>query len=189
MVCALAGLLTAEGCFAGEPRHRLLSGRADGPLSSVCRSNFQAGKSVPVGRIFFVFFLISLLMSRRIANSSSAKASLFGMAFLIGNGARTFASRMRSTQEVPWQRPYGGPDTSAARKLNAEGDLGIFRRLATFGLPARPFCGGMGPPWCCVFSPSERRTAGCSSVVSAENLVVKRDFSLHDPPCCYSLPM
>ncbi len=82
MVCALAGFLTARLFATGAGRQRLACGRADRSADrslrqlSACRTSLLAAG-------YCVFFLVAFL----IASSSQtvpAKASAFGMAFLIG---------------------------------------------------------------------------------------------------------
>jgi hypothetical protein len=111
MVCALAGLLTAK-LFAGEGRHRLARTVLIGLILGLA-VNFRLPNLFLSGG-YFVFFLISFLMSRNTA--WVWQGLLFGVAFLIGIAPTLVANAINAGS--PFSTTYGGADV-APPELNS----------------------------------------------------------------------
>jgi hypothetical protein len=112
MVCALAGFLTAK-LFAGEGRrHRLLLTILIGLLLGLAVNFRLANLFLSAG--YFVFFLISLVVSRK--TETVLQGSLFGTAFLIGIAPTLLANAINAGS--PFVTTYGGADV-APPELNS----------------------------------------------------------------------
>jgi hypothetical protein len=112
MVCALAGFLTAKLSAGEGRRHRLPLTILIGLLLGLAVNFRLANLFLSAG--YFVFFLISLVVSRK--TETVLQGSLFGTAFLIGIAPTLLANAINAGS--PFVTTYGGADV-APPELNS----------------------------------------------------------------------
>jgi hypothetical protein len=106
VVCALAGFLTARLFLAEQRRDRLLLAALVGFLLGVA-VNFRL-PNLFLSSGYFVFFLVSLLSSRKI--ETALQGLLFGAAFVAGMAPTLLANAINAGS--PFSTTYGGVDVT-----------------------------------------------------------------------------
>jgi hypothetical protein len=106
VVCALAGFLTANLFLSKQPRQRLLLAGIVGLLIGVS-VNFRV-PNLFLASGYCVFFLVSLLMSRKV--ETFLQGALFGAALLAGMAPTLLANAINAGS--PFATTYGGVDVT-----------------------------------------------------------------------------
>jgi hypothetical protein len=105
-VCAIAGFLTPRFAIAAEPGRRLLLAIALGLLLGVSVDFRLPNLFLASG--YFVFFLVTLLSSRKLA--SLVEGACFGVAWLTGLAPTLAANAINAGS--PFATTYGGQDVA-----------------------------------------------------------------------------
>jgi hypothetical protein len=106
VMCALAGFVTARLFFAAQRRDRLVLAALAGFLLGVA-VNFRL-PNLFLSSGYFVFFLVSLLSSRKI--ETAVQGALFGVAFVAGMVPTLLANAINAGS--PFSTTYGGADVT-----------------------------------------------------------------------------
>jgi hypothetical protein len=106
VMCALAGFVTARLFFAAQRRDRLVLAALAGFLLGVA-VNFRL-PNLFLSSGYFVFFLVSLLSSRKI--ETALQGALFGAAFVAGMEPTLLANAINAGS--PFSTTYGSADVT-----------------------------------------------------------------------------
>jgi hypothetical protein len=106
VMCALAGFVTARLFFAAQRRDRLVLAALAGFLLGVA-VNFRL-PNLFLSSGYFVFFLVSLLSSRKI--ETALQGALFGVAFVAGMVPTLLANAINAGS--PFSTTYGSADVT-----------------------------------------------------------------------------